>query len=227
VETRVMREDRVRTWLGLDRVKLLAANCQAQIDAFYGEHGGTDHNVEYFVEKCSPWQVQLDLLDELYVKAKEIVLVRDFRDMFCSIRSYRKRGTSGFRRDGRETDAEYIASRVRRFAEALLRRWRAREGRAKLLRYEDLVLEPKNTLTELAEYLELESAPETIDEVLDRASRHGVGADAHRTAPDPASSIGRWRRDLSPELVEVFADVLGPLLEEFGYKTVIAAAERT
>jgi hypothetical protein len=113
------------------------------------------------------------------------------------------------------------------FANALLARWRAREGFAKLLRYEDLILEPKRTLTDVTEYLELDSAPETIDEVIDRAARQGADTDAHRTTPDPSSSIGRWRRDLSPELVEVFADVLDPLLDEFGYETEIAAAERT
>jgi hypothetical protein len=36
------------------RVRLLATNYQAQIDAFYAEHGGADDHVEYFVEKCSP-----------------------------------------------------------------------------------------------------------------------------------------------------------------------------
>jgi Sulfotransferase family len=228
VESRVMREPGLGRWLGLDRVRSLAANCQAQIDAFYAEHGASDERVEYFVEKCPPWQVPLDLLQELYPKAREIILVRDFRDMFCSIRSYNeKRGIAGFQRGGGETDAEYIASRVSRFAEALLQRWRSREGLAKLLRYEDLILEPRRTLTELTEYLELESASETIDEVLDRAARQEAAAEVHRTTPDTSSSIGRWRRDLSPELLEVFAEVLDPLLGEFGYETGIIAAERT
>jgi Sulfotransferase family len=228
VETRVMGEPGLGAWLGLDRVRSLAATCQAQIDAFYAEHGAADDHIEYFVEKCPPWQVPLDLLHELYPKAREIILVRDFRDMFCSIRSYNeKRGITGFQRGGGETDAEYIASRVSRFAEALLKRWRSREGHAKLLRYEDLILEPTRTLTELTEYLELESAPETIDEVLDRAARHEAATEVHRTTPDAKSSIGRWQRELSPELVEVCAEVLDPLLGEFGYETGLMATEPT
>jgi Sulfotransferase family len=227
VETRAMREPELGAWLGLDRVKSLAATCQAQIDAFYAEHGASDDEVEYFVEKCPLWPVLLDLLDELYPKAKEIVLVRDFRDMFCSIRAYNeKRGITGFQRRGDETDAEYIASRVSRFAEALLRRWRSRENVAKLLRYEDLILEPRRTLTELTEYLEIESAPDTIDELLDRITRPDPASDVHRTTPDANASIGRWRRDLSPELVEVFA-VLDPVLAEFGYERGVTATERT
>jgi hypothetical protein len=211
----------------VDRVRSLAATCQAQIDAFYAEHGGADDRVEYFVEKCPPWQVPLDLLHELYPKAKEVILVRDFRDMFCSIRSYNeKRGMAGFQRGRGETDAEYVGSRVRRFAEALLQRWRSREGLAKLLRYEDLVLQPKRTLTELTDYLELESGPETIDDVLDRAARQAASTESHRTTPDANSSIGRWRHDLSPELIEVFAE-LDPLLAEFGYETGVMAADRT
>jgi hypothetical protein len=228
VEARVMGEPGLGPWLGLDRVRSLAATCQAQIDAFYAEHGAADDHIEYFVEKSPPWQVPLDLLHELYPQTREIILVRDFRDMFCSIRSYNeKRGIAGFQRRGGETDAEYIASRVKRFAEALLRRWRSREGVAKLIRYEDLILEPTRTLTELTEYLELESAPETIDEVLDRAARHEAATEAHRTTPDAKSSIGRWRRELSPELVEVCAEALDPLLGEFGYETGLMATERT
>jgi Sulfotransferase family len=228
VDTRVMREPGIGAWLGMEHVRSLGATCQAQIDAFYTEHGGAEDRVEYFVEKCPPWQVPLDLLAELYPKAREIILVRDFRDMFCSIRAYNeKRGMAGFQRGGGETDAEYIASRMSRFAEALLTRWRSREGSAKLLRYEDLILEPERTLTELTEYLALESGPETIHGALDRAARQKAAADAHRTTPDPSSSIGRWKRDLSPELVEVFADVLDPLLDEFGYETGSVAAERT
>jgi Sulfotransferase family len=227
VETRVMHEPGVGRWLGLARVRLLAATCQAQIDAFYAEHGAAAEQVEYFVEKCSPWQVPLDLLHELYPKAKEIILVRDFRDMFCSIRAYNeKRGMTGFQRGGDETDAEYIASSVSRFAEALLKRWRSREATAKLLRYEDLILEPRRTLTELAEYLEIESAPDTMNALLDRISRPDPASDVHRTTPDATASIGRWRRDLSPELVGVFTEVLDPLLGEFGYETGILAAER-
>jgi hypothetical protein len=227
VEDGVMRDPLAGAWLGLERVRSLAATCQAQIDAFYAANAGADDHAEYFVEKCPPWQVPLDLLHEIYPQAKEIVLVRDFRDMFCSIRSYNeKRGAAGFQRGRGEGDAEYIASRVRRFAEALLNRWRSRGGLVKLLRYEDLILQPKRTLNDVTNYLELESAPETIDEMLDRAARQSPTADVHRTTPDATSSIGRWRRELSPELVAVFAEELDPLLAEFGYETGIATAER-
>ena len=224
VDPRVMREPGVGAWLGVDRVRSLAATCQAQIDEFYAQHGAADDRVEYFVEKSPPWQVPLDLLQELYPNAREIILVRDFRDMFCSIRSYNeKRGISGFQRDGVETDAEYIASRVKRFAEALLRRWRSREDLVKLVRYEDLILEPTRTLTGLAEYLDIDSRRTAMDRVLHRAALKAAGAEVHRTAPDSKSSIGRWRRDLSPELLDVFADRLDPLLAEFGYETGVGA----
>ena len=82
---------------------------------------------------------------------------------------------------------------------------------AKLVRYEDLILEPTRTLIELAEYLE-SNRLETMDEMLDRAAREAPGAEVHRTTPNADSSIGRWRRDLSPELVEVCAEALDPLL---------------
>jgi hypothetical protein len=40
----------------------------------------------------------------------------------------------------------------------------------------------------------------------------------HRTSPDIAASIGRWRRDLSPELQERSCEILEEVLAGFGYE---------
>ena len=47
--------------------------------------------------------------------------------------------------------------------------------------------------------------------------------DHHRTANDPAATIGRWREDLSPELIAACAESLDPVLEAFGYEATEAS----
>jgi hypothetical protein len=39
----------------------------------------------------------------------------------------------------------------------------------------------------------------------------------HGTAGSPDASIGRWQRDLPPELLVAVEETFGDLLEEFGY----------
>ena len=217
---RSVRDDAGATrWLGLDAVRSLGAMCQARIDCFYAAQTDVQHDsrrVKYFVEKFSPGLVVTDLLHEIYPRAKEVILVRDFRDMFCSIRAYNaRRASKGFGLKQGESDAEYIASTLCRFARSLLQRWRARKGATHLLRYEDLVLEPERAFRELADYLDIDSTPATLKDALERAGSRNVTS--HQTAPDPVASIGRWRQDLTPELIELCEEVLGPLLTEFGY----------
>jgi len=218
VDRRITRDGAVARWLGVERLRLLAGQCQQQIDRFYRENAEAGAATRYFVEKFSPSQTIPDLLGEIYPGAREVILVRDFRDMFCSIRAYvAKRGGSGFRWGEAESEIDYVRTTLRGLASGLLRRWRRRQGLAHLVRYEDLVLEPNRTLTALAEYLEIDAGAATIESMLGRASRALPGKDGHPTAPDPTSSVGRWRHELSPEVEDALATTLAPILEAFGY----------
>ena len=208
----------VERWLGVDRAQLLAGHCQAQIDRFYLDNTRGGPQARYFVEKFSPLQTIPDLLDEVYAGAREVILVRDFRDQFCSIRAYvAKRNPDGFQWARAGSEAEYVRTTLRDFAAALLRRWRSRRATAHLLHYEDLVREPTETLTALARHLGVDSTPRTIQETLQAACADVPGNRGHLTAPDPTSSVGRWRGALSREVEEAFADSLAPMLEAFGY----------
>ena len=41
--------------------------------------------------------------------------------------------------------------------------------------------------------------------------------EAHRTTPDAEASVGRWQRDLDPDLQRLCESAFGPALETFGY----------
>jgi hypothetical protein len=175
-------------------------------------------SARYFVEKADPIDGP-NLIRELWPGAREIILVRDFRDWFCSIVGYNaKRGLQGWLRDKTEDDAEWIAQ-LRGSAERLLTAWRERRESAHLVRYEDLVADPQRTLTEIFSYLELDAGAQTVEQVIDAAENTFPEAqDAHSTSANPAASVGRWRTDLSAEHLSACAEAFDDILVEFGYE---------
>ena len=76
---------------------------------------------------------------------------------------------------------------------ALANAWQRRSDRAHLVRYEDFVLRPRETLESLLDYLGLDSGDATVEATLAAASQPDAAADAHRTAASPEASIGRWQ----------------------------------
>jgi hypothetical protein len=76
---------------------------------------------------------------------------------------------------------------------------------------------PHETLTKVVAYAGLGTAAGEVDPMIEAAGRWLPGMDEHRTTPDPAASIGRWRRDLAPALVAACERAAGPALEAWGY----------
>lgn len=141
--------------------------------------------------------------------------MRDLRDMVASIfASSAKRGAQELPADG----VSYIAENVKRRAGAAADAWRARSDRALLVRYEDVMLAPDQTLEGVLRYLEIDSSAEAVAAMRAHAENPVVAMERHRTTPDPAASIGRWRRDLSDELQEACARTLFEELQLFGYE---------
>jgi Sulfotransferase family len=119
----------------------------------------------------------------------EIFLVRDFRDMARSIMAFdEKRGFAGFGRPDGVSDEQYMRGELRQMAHDLHRSWETRHERAHLVRYEDLVLHPVETLTAMLEYLEVDASAPTVQEVLRR------GAEQILPLPGGSSSYRRSRR---------------------------------
>jgi hypothetical protein len=151
--------------------------------------------------------------------AREIVLARDFRDMFCSIEAFnKKRGFLGFGRERFENDGEYVKKALAPGAEALGNSWRNRRSSCSMLRYEDLVLKPESSLCELFEFLEVDSSPSTVKSILRRAARMNPKSQkSHKTTSKAKDSLQRFRREMSPELLQLCNEAFGESLEVFGY----------
>ena len=96
--------------------------------------------------------------------------------------------------------------------------WRGRAESSHLLRYEDLVLRPEETVRALVGHLGLVGSDAAVEPMLASLAARDSGSEGHRTVADAAESIGRWRRDLSREVIDACEAALGPALEAFGYE---------
>ncbi|MGB7685886.1 MAG: sulfotransferase [Solirubrobacterales bacterium] len=222
-----IEDPQLEAWLGGEAVEAVATMCLARIDAFFRqlsvERGKPE--ASFFLEKFLLEPVILDLLAELYGGAREIILVRDFRDVASSVLAFnRKRGYLAFGREHVDSDVEYVHSVALRQALGVKQRWEEQGSDAHLIRYEDLLTEPEPTLERLFAFVGVDSSAGVVKRTLERAESDAPSMDHHRTATDPAATIGRWREDLSEELISACAESLDPVLEAFGYEPTRASA---
>jgi len=213
----VIHDPELADLLGRTYVERLARFCQQNIDGFYATLAEVQRqpSARFFAEKFQPDALPRIAWD-LYPHMKEIVLVRDFRDLICSVFAFNaKRGTVDFGREAFETDVEYVRY-VGRRARQLVDAWKSRRDRSELVRYEDLAADPRATVERLVAYLELEAAAHVVEAMVRAAFEHPA-LERHRTSSTVEESIGRWRRDLPPSLADVVEESLHGPLSELGY----------
>jgi len=223
-------------WLSAEHVERLARFFQETAEQWYLAVAESQGQKEprYFAEKHL-WPNFLPMLmRELYPGAREVFLVRDFRDMACSaLLADERRGFAGFGREPGTSEEDYVRDVVQRMVTDLRRSWEARGTGAHLVRYEDMAQRPRETLTALLSYLGLDAAPDTVAEVLRLAAEDvpalpGTSFDPalvsrHRSGGAPQDSIGHWlERDGA--FREILNDVLGDALAAFGYELPGGAA---
>ena len=217
---RPVRDPALDPWLDQTAIGELAAFAQERIERLYARVAAAQGRAEaaFFVEKYRADAVP-ELMLELYPGAREVMLVRDFRDMLASMFAYNeKRGRAGFRRDQAVSDRDYVINEVGVSVAAIADAWRRRSGSAHLLRYEDLIQHPEETVQALLAHLGLDAGTAAVAPMLAGLQSRDGGSEGHRTVPDPRESIGRWRHDLSEEVAAACAEALGPSLETFGYE---------
>lgn len=212
----------------------LAADAVRGIDRFYalademdGRPAAREGETRYFTEKNlrPEW-----FYWEAYPRAKEIFLVRDFRDVICSsLAANAKWGTQFFGRRDAADDRDFVYRRAKMARPWILESWRARGPRAHLVRYEELIRDPEPVVARMLEYLELDAAPSVVREMLASAERtQGAGKrDRHMTSADPALSIGRWKTDLSPEMARACDEAFAEFFQAFYTEPAPAAASGT
>lgn len=212
-------EQPVKGLIGVSAIESLAAFCAERIAAFYEQGAGASagSQVRYFVEKYPPAAVP-EVLWDLYPGGRELIVVRDFRDMAASMLAFgTKKGPirTSFGRGTDRSDADFIR-RLGSVASSVDTYQKRRPG-SFVLRYEDLVRTGEEVVLAVLDYLEIEASAEHVAAVREAFLERSEMADAHRTTTDLEASIGRWERDFDDELKTVCEEAFGPALAAFGY----------
>lgn len=213
----------ITDWFAGPHVGREARRCRENILDFYRRLATAQEKsgARYFAEKFQPPNVGFAF--ELFGAPKEIILVRDFRDMVCSILHFnRKRGFAAFDAEHAATDFE-LPTVLRLGVTALLEAARRRSD-ALLVRYEDLVTDEATTIRRLLEHLDLSADADTIGALTAAAAVPSAGMAEHRTSADAKASVGRWRTELDPAVVAACEREFAEALREFGYDVGCAAA---
>jgi hypothetical protein len=213
-------EPEIRQWFCREHITTMLAFCRSRIDSSFERVAAAQGRgrARYFVEKVYPDRLHAAMLAELYPRARDVFLVRDFRDMACSMVAFSRRLQREAFGTGSGTADEALLQRIREQALHLLERWNANESVDCLVRYEDLITRPPETLRSVLSSLELDDSMETIDQMIFRASKVRPEAQRdHQTSGGVVDSVGRWHRDLDPALKAASREILGDVLTAFGY----------
>jgi len=183
--------------------------------SIHSQQIGRESVPEFYAEKnMSPeW-----LAWELFPSAKEIILVRDPRDMiYSSLAFNKKRGRLKFGRQDVKNDLDYIAHRAAMARPWVVGPWLLRKDRVLLVKYEDLITDPDVALDRIFDYLGLISSSHEIKRIIDVVDNNKDIVAKHSTTSSPKYSIGRWHRDMSAEMVEICNREFDDFIQVFGY----------
>jgi hypothetical protein len=173
-----------------------------------------------WVEKTPRNAARFRFVRRHFPYAKLVHIVRDGRDVVCSLRR-----TPFAKLDHAPPESVVAAQRCAVQWRASVRaamRFRPDPGYYEL-RYEDLVRDPETTLKALIDFLGLTWSDGVLLPLRQRAEDSGGNVvddpEAMRAAGEIfASSIGRWRQDLTYADRKALRLLIGPLLVELGYE---------
>ncbi|MFN8518492.1 MAG: sulfotransferase [Chloroflexota bacterium] len=149
---------------------------------------------------------------ERFPEARVVHVVRDGRDVVCSMRQHP---------DRRWVDGVEVKELRPQSVDAYMRRW-VRDTEAGVaqrddpryleVRYEDLVADPERVMRELVEALGEQWLPELLVEKVPKGGKR-----AHANSRISTASVGRWRQDLTVDERRRVQAIGRPLLERLGY----------
>lgn len=172
-------------------------------------------SASYFAEKNFP---SIETARSVWPDLEEIFLIRDFRDVVVSSLAFNnKRGFAAFGREKVGSDVDFVYHRAAMATPWIRDAWLARGDQAVLVKYEDLVAEPIASLRQLFERIGLAPTHREVEDLYASAHETSSALRGHKTAATGASSVGRWRTEMSAELQTACDDAFGELLTLFGY----------
>ncbi len=199
----------MHAWVRQQYVERLASFSMEWVDAFYTEVAARQKKPQarYYSEKLFQNSRHSDFFAEMYPAGREVFLIRDFRDVLCSSFSFRVE----------KKEMEQMILKFRGRVSEILHGWKTRASRGHLLRYEDLIQKPVETLQALFSYLQLDSDTRLMNKLLEKATRATPDLTRHQTAGGQQRSVRRWERDMDATQQAMCQEHLGEALQAFGY----------
>jgi hypothetical protein len=158
---------------------------------------------KFFAEKSNNLDPRMRAFAySIYPDLREIMLIRDPRDMVCSHKSYFS------------SSKEKAFQQMSHMTRTILQMTSAPAHNRLIVKYEDLVLEPAETDRRIAGFLGvglIGDGSRTLEEKIFQR---------HATAESPAQSLGRWRREIEPDDQRLYNESWREYLERFGYGLV-------
>jgi Sulfotransferase family len=155
--------------------------------------------LSFFCEKSQANPVVRQGTMAMFGRLKEIILLRDPRDLLCSAKSFWHLETDRAIQNIK-SQYNYLLTREQHFQTDTI-----------FVRYEDLILEPEKTMRAIYAFLGVE-----YSDVWACGDRGDVFAQ-HATSRSPVDSIGRWRNDLSSDEVALCVSAFDRFLAGFKY----------
>lgn len=207
----------------------LAAFSQETIDSFYKQVGKKQgifnlnrpnkQQLTYFAERYDVTRENfVDLILELYPQGKEIILVRDFRDVTYSMLPFSHRSKNGFDRHKYKGFQEFVCDFGKTQVAHILQRWKLRQQQAYLVKYEDLILSPAKTLKGILEYLQVGNSPMEVEKIWPKEREIKENQQTSKTREELKEELDMWRKDTPLSLRVLCSEVCAEALHEFGYE---------
>lgn len=178
--------------------------------------GGREGGKLFFAEKVNFSTLQ-NVYSHLYGTALRIILIRDFRDVYISARDFnRARGRLSFGRELFASDLDWLRS-MAHGAKTVAQHCASLPPGGAILRYEDLITDPRRAVSRMFKALGLHCSDPLLDVVLSALQDDTGRPGTHATSDSAALSVGRWRTELTDEEKDVAEEALGESLSALGY----------
>jgi hypothetical protein len=183
----------------------------------------------YLIVKEPDGAIGAPLLMEAFPESRMVLLVRDPRDVTASaldatkkgnwMYEWQNRGVTGRRATSDEKPDVFVKKRANRYLRQIgnaKKAYDSHKGRKVLIRYEDLKADTLETMRWLCSALDIPAGEEQLARIVEKYAwenvpeeEKGPGKFYRKATP------GGWRKDLTPDQVEIIERITTPLLKEF------------
>ena len=173
--------------------------CRTLIREFYATLavGQRKQSARFFCEKGGIEETAVQGVRLFFGTVKDIVIIRDPRDLLCSSIAFWK------------LSPEDAMSMLRTTFPRLAKLAREAGPDTIVVRYEDLIRDPIRVRCAISDFLAVDLSVAPAAETI---------ISSHRTSESPEASIGRWRGELSRQQIDACETAFGSIMREFDYE---------